>query len=263
MTQLKVNTMQDIYGWFDSPLGQQVWNTELAVMEQLLPGYFGYHLLQLSVHDRQLYDCSPIGHKFAMSVQNESAVEGDRRSFIGDGQNLPFADDSIDVILLHHLHDFHSSPQRLLSEVARVSLPMGQLVIVGFNPISLWGLWKPVGKFRDKMPWQGDFIRPGRLMDWLNLLNFKIDRAQYSIYGPPLARGPNAALPDFSQGLSRKTNWPFGAIYVIVARKQVSAMIPMKPTWRQKRAFGQLSVVRPARPAAGRGISIRDLPSGD
>lgn len=259
--------MQDIRQWFDSPLGQQVWNTELAVMEQLLPGYFGYHLLQLSVHDRQLYDCSPIGHKFTMSVQNEAAsnnpVKAEVFSFVGEGRNLPFADDSIDVILLHHLHDFHSSPQRLLSEVARISLPMGQLVIVGFNPISLWGLWKPVGKFRDKMPWQGNFIRPGRLMDWLNLLNFKIDRAQYGIYGLPFTSRTDVATPDFSQGLSRKTNWPFGAIYVIVARKQVSAMIPMKPVWRQKRAFGRLSVVRPARPEAGRGISIRDLPPGD
>ena len=191
-------------------------------------------------------------------------VSGDHQiSFIGTGQSLPFEDDSIDVMLLHHLLDFHSSPQRLLSEVARVSRPMGHLLIVGFNPMSTWGLWKPFGAIRKKAPWHGNFMRTGRLMDWLNLLNFKIDRAQYCTYGLPMPRKPTSSAADYSQGLSRYTNWPFGAVYVIVARKQVSTMIPMKPVWTSKRAFGQLSVVPPAPPTAGHGIATRNLPPGD
>ena len=67
---------------------------------------------------------------------------------------------------------------------------MGHLVIVGFNPISFWGMWQSVAKFRGGAPWNGQYIRPGRLMDWLNLLNFEIDRAQYAIYHPLSKRYP-------------------------------------------------------------------------
>ncbi len=252
--------MNDIQQWFDSALGKQVLSTQQAVMDQLLPGYFGYHLLQMSVQNTGLFDCSPIGHKFVLTQDNRQHLEG-QSVFVGDGEMLPFEDDSIDVILLHHLLDFHTSPQRLLSEIARISLPMGQLVIIGFNPISSWGLWKPVGAMRDLPPWSGNFIRPGRLMDWLNLLNFKIDRAQYALYGLPFKKKSVTTTPDYSQGLSRNANWPFGAIYIIVARKQVSTMIPIKPKWSQRRAFGQLGVVRPARPAASRVTRI--IPPGD
>ncbi|HIG40476.1 MAG TPA: methyltransferase domain-containing protein [Gammaproteobacteria bacterium] len=282
--------MQDMGQWFSSTLGKQVFNTQLAVMEQILPGYFGYHLLQMSIQDKPLFECSPIGHKFAIAPSdelpdadisepdvpdhqlsgNQVAGQGfpdqiqsaDKNSFVGTGQSLPFKDDSIDVMVIHHLLDFHSSPQRLLSEVARVSLPMGHLVIVGFNPMSTWGLWKPFGAIRNKAPWHGNFMRTGRLMDWLNLLNFKIDRAQYCTYGLPITRKPSSSAADYSQGLSRYTNWPFGAVYVIVARKQVSTMIPMKPVWTRRHAFGQLSVVPPAPPTAGRAISPRNLPTG-
>ena len=173
---------------------------------------------------------------------------------------LPFAEDSLDVVLLHHMMEFF----RILKpchEAARVSLPMGHLVIVGFNP-EFVGMYKPIGKFRKKLPWVGRFVPTSQLMDWLTLLNFKIDRVQYSMFGLPTVRS-SQSLPDFSHGFSRNANWPFGGIYVIVARKQTGSMIKMKPVWQNTRAFGKLSVVPPARPAAGRNISTRDVPEGE
>lgn len=238
--------LERIRQWFDSPLGSQVVATEQTVLDQLLPGFFGYHLLQLSIQKRPLYDASPVRHCFGMGLAG-----GDAGPFVGQATQLPFESDSMDVVLLHHLLDFYDSPQQILREVARVSIPMGHVVIVGFNPMSLWGLCKPVGKMRGNVPWIGRFIRPGRLMDWLNLLNFKIDRAHYGVYGLPINRAPFIGeLPDYSQGLSRKSNLPFGAIYIIVARKHVGSMTPIKPVWKQQRAFGKLSVVRPV----GRGV---------
>jgi SAM-dependent methyltransferase len=242
--------MLEIDQWFDSTLGSRVLDTQQAILEQLLPGFFGYHLLQLSIQSRQLYRSSPIHHKFSMGQRQHRQM-----AFTGDAANLPFEDDSVDVILLHHMLDFSASPQRLLSEVARVSLPMGHIVIVGFNPVSLWGAWQPVGKALGKQPWQGQFIRPGRLMDWLNLLNFKIDRAEYCMSGLPVSSTSDQPAADYSQGLSREANWPFGAVYVIVARKQVGSMIPLRPVWKRNRAFGKLSVVRSSAPVIERNVT--------
>ncbi|MBV1879444.1 MAG: methyltransferase domain-containing protein [Pseudomonadales bacterium] len=252
--------MKKMAQWFESNLGTQVFNAQQAIMDQLLPGYFGYHLCQLSVQPRSLFDSSPIHHKFVMRQPELAVNTTDPQGFISDAENLPFENDSIDVLLLHHLLDFSPAPQQLLREIARISLPMGHVVIVGFNPFSLWGAVKAVGGRRNKSPWNGNFIRPGRLMDWLNLLNFKIDRAQYCIYGLPLNSAGVNLSAGYPQGLSRDANWPFGAVYVIVARKQVGTMTPIKPAWKERSGFHELSVVRPVRPVSGRQISTPDRP---
>ena len=230
----------DLRSWFESQLGSFVMAAEQAILDQVLPGCFGYDLLQLSVQNKPLHNASPILHKFDMGMRVE-----DHNPLVGQPTKLPFGTDSMDVVLLHHILDFFDSPQQILREAGRIALPSGHLVIVGFNPISLWGAYRPFGEFRKLMPWLGSFIQPSRLMDWLTLLNLRIDRAQYSIYGLPLKRY-TGGLPDYSQGLSRNANWPFGAIYVIVASKQVGGVTPIKPLWQRDRAFGRLSLVRPA-----------------
>ena len=230
--------LEDIRQWFATPLGEHVLSTESAMLEQLLSGLFGYHLTQFSIQDRSLFSSSPIRHKIRVGL-DDSRVD----SVVTSPAQLPFANDSIDVILLHHLLDFIESPQEVLREIARVTLPLGHLVIVGFNPLSMWGFWHQFARFGKRAPWSGQFIRPGRLMDWLNLLNFKIDRAQYAIYRPPSQKYPGR-VSDYSQGVSRNLNLPIGSVYVIVAKKHIGAMTPIRPIWKSTRAFGRLSVVR-------------------
>ena len=230
--------LESIRSWFTSDLGRHVLKTELAMLEQLLPGLFGYHLAQLSVQDITLHDASPIQNKIIINL--DTAKGG----LISNPTQLPFANDSIDVALLHHLLDFAESPQKILLELSRVTLAMGHILIVGFNPISLWGGWRTVARCAGRKgtaPWNGVFIRPGRLMDWLSLLNFKIDRAQYSIYRPPISQYLGE-VNDYSDGVSRTLNLPIGAVYVIVARKHIGAARSIKPVWSRRRAFGQMAI---------------------
>jgi SAM-dependent methyltransferase len=232
--------LESIRSWFTSDLGRHVLKTELAMLEQLLPGLFGYHLAQLSVQDIMLHDASPIQNKIIINLDTTNA------GLVSNPTQLPFANDSIDVALSHHLLDFAESPQKILRELARVTLAMGHIVIVGFNPMSLWGGWRTVVRCTGRKgiaPWNGAFIRPGRLMDWLNLLNFKIDRAQYSIYRPPVSHYLGE-VNDYSDGVSRTLNLPIGAVYVIVARKHIGAVRTIKPVRSRRHAFGRLSAVR-------------------
>ncbi len=235
--------LQAIRDWFGGNLGQQLLGTERAILEQLLSTYFGYHLLQLSVQEQNLCDASPIHNQV-----NIGLLPHDRSQVSASPNRLPFEDDSIDVAVMHHMLDFVDNPQELLREMTRVVRPMGRLVMIGFNPLSLWGVWKALARIRTRPPWNGGFIRPDRMMDWMNLLDFKIDRAQYCHYGLPIAaRSPQR--PDFSKGLSRNANLPVGGVYVIVAQKHVGTMTQIRPSWgREERAFGQLSVVRTAGP---------------
>jgi len=244
-------TLDDIRAWFETPLGGQVLGEQKAVLDQLLPEYFGYHLLQLSIQSDALFRESPINHKIVMGLDAE-----DDAPFRGKATALPFEDDSLDVVILHHLLDFCDAPQAMLREAARVTIPMGRVLIVGFNPISLWGLARPFARIRRDLPWCASFIRAGRLMDWLNLLDFRIDRTHYSTYGPPMNRKAFVGhVSDYSQGLSRRSNLPLGATYVISARKHVGGVTPMRPEWK-RRSLGKLSVVQPSRfSSAGRSSS--------
>lgn len=249
-TALQTSELDNIRAWFQSTLGEQVLDVEKAILEQLLSGVFGYHLLQISVQNAPLYEASPIQHRVAMGIK-----KADQTPFIASATQLPLEDDSIDVVLLHHVLDFFQDRQQILREISRISRPMGHLVIIGFNPLSLWGLWKMFAVASGYPPWNASFIRAGRLMDWLNVLNFRIDQAHYCTHGLPVNRGfLKGSVPDYTRGISRKTNWPFGAIYVIVARKQVGAITPLRPQWEPRAALGKLRAVRPA----GRGMTTRN-----
>jgi SAM-dependent methyltransferase len=239
LTSSSQQALESIQSWFTSDLGRYVLETELAMLEQLLPALFGYHLAQFSVQSRVLHDASPIQNKFIINLNTTKA------GLVSNPTQLPFANDSIDVALLHHLLDFAESPQKILRELARATLPMGHIVIVGFNPMSLWGGWRTIVRStrrKGMAPWNGAFIRPGRLVDWLNLLDFKIDRAQYSIYRPPVSQYLGE-VNGYSDGVSRTLNLPIGSVYVIVARKHIGAFRSIKPAWTPRQAFGRLSAV--------------------
>ncbi len=229
-----------IRNWFSSPLGRRIVHTEGVILDGLLAELFGYHLLQVSISDQTLYSESPVGHRFKMGTRTGQRVE-----LVGSVDDLPFGNDSLDVVILQHLLDFYESPHPILREAARVVIPSGYLVIIGFNPWSLWGIPLLIPFLRKKTPWNRAVIFPARLMDWLALLDFKIDRAIYGYYNLPMLVGRGLRLPDFSQGLSRKINWPFGAVYVIVARKQVGSLTPIRPRWR-KETLNSISAVQTA-----------------
>ena len=248
--------LKEIRRWFGTTLGRHTLASEQALLDHLLPGYFGYHLLGLTTADgadgESLLASSPINQKAVMGL-----MPGDTGGFLGQVDQLPFSDDVLDVVLLHHVLEFLKNPQAALREIVRTSLPSGHLVVVGFNPHSSWGIWRQAARFRGRAPWTGAFIRPGRLLDWLTLLNFRIERADYMNYRLPVARLAGEPRRDYSQGISRYANWPFGAIYVIVARKQVGMLTPIRPVWKQRSAFGPLTVVRPT--GASANTANRDI----
>jgi ubiquinone/menaquinone biosynthesis C-methylase UbiE len=53
---------------------------------------------------------------------------------------LPFAANSLDLVVLPHTLELSLDPHATLREVERVLVPEGRVVISGLNPASLWGL---------------------------------------------------------------------------------------------------------------------------
>lgn len=217
--------------WFDSPEGRALVSQERALCDQILPDMFGYHLLQLGFgNPHSICDSSPIHHRVYVA---EKKVETRELSLMVSGlDELAIATDSVDVAVLHHCLDFTLNPQRVLREVSRVVIPGGKIVIVGFNPWSLWGFWRLFKPHSASVPWCGRFLSPYRLSDWLGVLDLQVDGYESTQFGLP---GGYHQFSGLNAWLNRiGAHWwnHMGAAYVMVATKQVCRITPVRPVVR-------------------------------
>jgi SAM-dependent methyltransferase len=220
--------------WFESELGQRIIGAERRVVNQILPSMFGYYLLQTGagkpVH---LIDDCTIKQQFFISdvVTKTAATLGECRMRVICSRlsDLALASDSVDVGLIHHTLDFDSNPHKTLREITRTILPGGKLVIIGFNPWSLWGMMRLVMRQSAHPPWSGNFISPYRLSDWLNLLDFQIEGCETLEFGLPSVRTRWLSAFAWLEVAGRRWWQQSGAVYVLVATKRLATVTPIKP----------------------------------
>lgn len=220
--------------WFRSELGEQVLADEQALLDQLLPSMFGYYLVQIGVGEPQWLAGSSTIH-CKVFLAEESFHSEHYHCVASRPDDMAIATESIDVALLHHSLDFESAPHRALREIARTVMPGGKILIVGFNPWSLWGLWRFFRKQSAQMPWSGNFISPFRLSDWLKLLDFHVEGCESLIHGLPSANPRTRKLFGWLSYLGQHIWGQRGAVYVLVATKQVSTLTPIKPRFQRVR----------------------------
>ncbi len=234
----------------NSDLGAELIRLEQQVLDKELACLFGYHLLQLSVSPNfPLHQNSTINHKFSLSPielrqDNETAVAG-----LSDFSALPLPDDSVDVVILHHVLEFSSNPHQLLKEATRVIIPKGHIIIVGFNHWSAFGFWRLFMRNMWTMPqlqYRHYSIRAGRLMDWLQLLEFDPVKITYGFYRPPFESLTMLKQFERMERIGTRLGWPFGGFYCVTARKDVVPLTPIRPAWlRTKRIVVPLNIAKP------------------
>lgn len=231
---------QSILDWFSSPLGSRIAAVEREALGAMLGDVFGYQLLQLGEYGGRpdyLEKC-PIRRRILLG--GGADVEG-VQTIVGEARRLPVASDSMDAVILVHALDFSPDPHQVLREVERVLIAEGRVMIVGFNPYSLWGLWRLGGRWRGSVPWCGHFLSYPRLNDWLALMGFAVERMDVMEFRPPL-RGHHF---ESIERLGRRF-WPMLAgVYVVRAVKRVSRVTPLKQRWSRLRALNP-RVIEPA-----------------
>jgi SAM-dependent methyltransferase len=228
------NVWEELYQWFKTPLGEEVHRLENDYMNKLLSNLFGYHLLLLgSPHFVEGIMDSRVSRRAVMDITGVNRRTCDAQ-FSGNPENLPICSDVLDVMVLPHILEFSESPHEVLREVERSLVAEGHVVIIGFNPFSWWIIWRWVFSWRKQIPWCGSFISITRIKDWLALLGFECLETQYFFYRPPLQhKGILNRLYIFEKITSKIMPW-FGGAYVLVARKKVSTLTPIRPRWRTR-----------------------------
>jgi SAM-dependent methyltransferase len=180
--------------------------------------------------------------------KNSAACRIDMPSVNGSLDALPFANHQFDGLVLHHALERLKDPRAGLREAARVLAPGGRIIIVGFNPISLFGVRRSYAKWVADDLSERQFINPIRLFDWLELLGFSLDaKPSYVDYGLPMGV-TNGRLQQWSarlsgwQSLQRLQGWfkqlPLGGVLTVTAVKRA---LPMTLTPLSRGARGRLA----------------------
>jgi SAM-dependent methyltransferase len=157
-----------------------------------------------------------------------------RPDLYAKGHELPIATQSIDLVVLPHVLEFTPEAHALLREVDRVMMAEGRIIIVGFNPWSLWGLRCAIGPARGEYPWNGRFVSLPRVKDWLALLGFDVSAGRLIGYAPPFASESWRRRFAFMEPAGDRWWAVGGAVYMLQAIKRVRGMRLITPAWQEK-----------------------------
>lgn len=222
-------SISGIDDWLLTPQGRYVMDWELDRIDALVADLFGYNALQLGLPQLDLLAHNRIPLR-------QTAGEAGRVDVLCDLRELPFASNSIDLVVMPHVLEFHDNPHQILREVDRILIPDGQLVVTGFNPISLWGLRRRLPNCSRDFPMNGDYISVLRLKDWLQLLSFEVDRGNFGCYAPPCEQDRWLRRWHFMEAAGDRW-WSFaGGVYLLRAVKRVRGMHLIMPPWEKKMA---------------------------
>jgi SAM-dependent methyltransferase len=216
-------------GWFATPPGAYVLDWELAQFDSAVEDVFGYRAVQVGMPEVDFLRHNRIQFRFTLALEPGAAVAA-------DPLQLPLASQSVDLLLLPHVLEFHGNPHDVLREAERVLMPEGQVVISGFNTVSLWRLRQLFTRRRHGPPWDARFIGLLRLRDWLRVLGFELNGGQFGCYAPPFRKKVWLDRFAFMEKAGARW-WPVtGGVYVVRAVKRVHGMRIVTPAWRQERA---------------------------
>lgn len=221
---------QGLRAWYNRPVGQLLLAQEREQLDAILPTLFGYYAVQVGcLLGNDLLASSRISNKILIDPDNGG--ETLTPAIYGYPDAMPVASDSVDVVVLPHTLEFERDPHQILREADRVLIPEGHVVVLGFNPWSLWGLWRLVFGRSGKAPWCGDFLSLTRTRDWMALLGFDVVLVRHYFFRPPLQTCAMMNKLSFMEKLGAKL-WPqLSGAYVLVAKKRVATITPIRPRW--------------------------------
>lgn len=232
-----MSTADSLNDWFATPQGTFLLEREQAFFDKAVADRFGFNAVQLGL----------TGYEYLRASRMPVRIVAGNRAGLGEGgeaaacpyakvrlimDELPFDSCSLDLVVMPHVLEFNENPHRILREVERVLMPEGHVIIAGFNPRSLWGLWRRLGP-KTGYPWNGNFISLPRMKDWLALLGFEVVAGRFACYAPPLSNPDWLRRFRFMEPAGDRWWAVCGGVYFLQAVKRVPGVRPIKPRWNE------------------------------
>jgi SAM-dependent methyltransferase len=227
--------------WYLAETGQYLFAEIEARINPILSTTFGYYSLQIGCHGMaaRLQESCRVKHQFTLDeLASGAEVEA-------NPSMLPVASDSVDlVILMHHLSNT-GEPHSVLREAFRILIPEGKLVIIDFNPVSLWGLRHVCQSWLEHVPFTGHLYTARRIDDWMRLLGFDQDRHIRVGYLPPIQRPSIFRHLRWLEKSMRNLLPALGAVNLLVYSKNIAPLTPARHRWVARKILPG-KIVRPS-----------------
>ena len=228
---MEQNNAESLHAWLRTPLGTRLYAIERKLAGEALAQVFGWQLLQIGLWGDEdgLISEARTQRKSVLAWHGHRAASG-LATIRSRTDALAVASDSVEAVLLPHTLEYEPDPHEILREVGRVLSGEGHLIVLGFRPMSSWGM-RHLFSRAGFPPGLERMIGERRLRDWLKLLGFEVVDARRYLFTLPLG----SAAPSSQSFLERSGDrlWPLLASgYMLKARKRVYALTPIRPRWR-------------------------------
>lgn len=163
-----------LFAYYETPRGKLLRDLEVEYLKSAIVVSCKQTILQVGGlgWENEFVDCTLYTNYTILDVKKRGYA-GARR-LRARAYHLPLQCDSVDMIILPHMLEFDEFRFQTMREIERVLKPEGIVVILNFNPWSVWVRYQYLWDKRLADSWKGHFIRRTRVIDWLKLLNFEV-----------------------------------------------------------------------------------------
>ncbi len=227
-----------LFAWYQTPRGKLLKELEIDYLRRSITVSCQQTILQIGGlgYEDEFIDCTLYKNYIVLDAKALSSK--DALKIQAKAYSLPIQSDSIDMIIVPHLLEFDSYRFQTMRELERILKPEGLLVIINFNPWSIWVRYQYLWDKKMADSWGGHFISRSRTLDWLKLLNFEVTVS--SEFNLDTVKSKQGRFATQSQCF-------FSTAYAIKAIKRRYNIIPLTPI---KNGKPRLSLVHSLHPSA-------------
>jgi len=176
-------------------------------------------------------------------------------------EELPVAADCIDLVFLPEILQESQFPHQVLREAERVMIPDGTIILIINNPIGLTSLKKEFKNTLEKLAslfklrrspnskienqaWY--ILGKHRIKDWLNLLGIETTN-QIAVCRDYVSDTKElSSRSKLNNKLKQFFHQTFADQIIIVGKKKVSTLTPIRPSWRNNKRFSRPRFAEPS-----------------
>ena len=165
---------ESLFSIYETPQGKLLQRLEERYLKRYITVSYNQSILQIGVlgWENKYIDSSLYSKYCILDIKGENN-RGSVKIF-GKSNQLPIQSEMVDLIILPHLLEFDANRFQTMREIERILKPEGEVIILNFNPLSIWVRLQFLWNIKMSNSWRGYFINRSRVADWLKLLNFEI-----------------------------------------------------------------------------------------
>jgi len=197
-------------------------------LKPVLSGIFGYHSLLYSNKAKTLVSENIIVRKSTVISNLDENTD-----IVCRYEELPIAADCIDLVVMPDILQKNQYPHQILREAERVLIPEGHIILLVANPVSAHSIKNSFITFLTRQKDRPRAIGRLRLNDWFHLLGFEVTSEIPVCMTDQKIQQENHY--SWLKKLSKISCEYFAGYYIITAKKRLSTMTPIRPSWRRNK----------------------------